>query len=287
MLKNFLKLIRVNHFIKNLLIFAPLFFSLNFEKKGLFFVVAEGFFVFSVIASAVYILNDIFDINEDKNHPAKKYRPVASGVIPIKQALYSMSGLLIIGFPLAYLLNKLFFFIMLFYFCLNVLYSLKLKHIVIIDIFVIAVNYILRILAGCVLINISPSMWIIIITYLLALFLALGKRRSDILLSGSNSVRKCIDGYNSAFVDSALGVICSCTLISYILYTISPEITIKMHSDYLYLTSFFVLAGILRYLQIIYVENKSECPTEIILKDKFLQVTILCWIILFWILIYL
>ena len=197
-----LKLLRVNHYIKNFFIFAPIFFTFNFSINDVLNVLI-AFILFSLIASSVYIFNDLLDIKEDKKHPTKKFRPLASGEVDKKNAIISFFFLFIFSLSAAFLFSKSLFFILSIYFILNIAYSFKLKHIVIIDIFIISIGFILRLFAGSIIINTELSMWIIIITFLLALFLALAKRRDDVLLANiGKETRKNINGYNLEFINA-------------------------------------------------------------------------------------
>jgi 4-hydroxybenzoate polyprenyltransferase len=165
---------------------------------------------------------------------------------------------------------------------MNILYSLKLKHISIIDIFIIATGFVLRLFAGSVVTDIKLSMWIVIMTFLLAIFLALAKRRDDIILSSQGKdTRKNIDGYNLEFVNASMVLMAGVVVVSYILYTVSDNVIHRLGTDHLYLTSFFVILGILRYMQITFVEEDSGSPTAIVLKDKFMQFTIILWLLSF------
>jgi 4-hydroxybenzoate polyprenyltransferase len=173
------------------------------------------------------------------------------------------------------------------YLLINIAYSFFLKHIAIIDIVCIAAGFVLRIFAGGVSANIDNSHWIVIMTFLLAIFLALAKRRDDILLAANgNDTRKNIKGYNLEFVSSGMMVMASVIIVSYILYTVSPEVTAKHGTNQLYLTSFWVIIGILRYMQITLVEERSGSPTMLLLKDIFLQTVVILWILNSYIIIY-
>ncbi|KIM09346.1 MAG: prenyltransferase UbiA [Sulfurovum sp. PC08-66] len=277
-----LKLMRLHQYIKNFFVFAPMLFSFQFSLE-IFFEVTLIFLLFSLLASSIYIFNDLMDINEDKKHPSKKFRPLASGTVSTKTAytLIFLFSLLSLGG--AFFLNQELFFILSIYFFLNLAYSLKLKHIPLIDIFIIAVGFVLRLGAGNSALDAPLSMWIVIMTFLLALFLALAKRRDDVLLaSQGKETRKNIDGYNLEFINATMVLMSAVIVVSYILYCVSPEVTLRLHTRYLYITSFFVILGILRYMQITFVEEKSGSPTKVLLKDKFLQATILLWITSFY-----
>ena len=198
------------------------------------------------------------------------------------------AALLVAGLAASWWLSPQMFSLLLLYLILNVAYSIRLKHIPIIDIFVIAVNFVIRIFVGGAVTHVKITMWIIIMTFLLALFLALAKRRDDVLifLETDQKTRKSIDGYNLTFIDSAMMAMTAITIVAYIMYTVSPDVIAKFGTDRLYLTTAFVILGIMRYMQITFVEEKSGSPTEILLKDRFIQFTLLGWIFSFGILIY-
>ncbi len=279
MLKNYIHLLRPHQYLKNMFIFMPLVFALKVTDLVLIEKALVAFIAFSLVASSIYIFNDIRDIEEDKNHPTKKLRPITSGKVTVKAGIILMIILFIIGIGIAYFLNLHFFYILLGYFALNIMYSLALKHISIIDIIIIAVGFVLRVFSGSVVVNVDASEWLIIMTFLLALFLALAKRRDDVLLStDTNTIRKSIDGYNIEFINSSMIIMASIVIVAYILYTVSPQTTEKFHSNYLYLTAVFVITGLIRYMQIAFVENNSGSPTNILIKDRFLQLTIFLWL---------
>ena len=226
------------------------------------------------------------DIQEDKLHPTKRFRPLASGAIDKNFALILSITLASISLLIASFIEPFLAIVLGIYFILNVGYSLKLKHISIVDIFIISTGFVLRLFAGGVATGITLSYWIIIITFLLALFLALAKRRDDVLLSlAGKETRKNIDGYNLEFVNSTMTLMAGVIVVSYILYSISPEVVAKLHTHYLYLTTFFVVLGIFRYMQLTFVEEKTGSPTKIVVKDRFLKVTILLWLLSFFVVV--
>lgn len=275
---NFIKLLRPHQYVKNIFVLAPLIFSFDFTSLSIFHAIL-GFVFFSLSASSIYILNDYFDIEADRNHPKKRFRPLASGEINPKFALIMMTVMMLFVLSFTYFYNQNLFFILLVYIFMNILYSIWLKHIAIVDIFIIGVGFVLRIFAGSVVIDVSPSHWIILITFLLALFLALAKRRDDVLLSlKGEETRKSIDGYNLEFVNAGMVLMGSVTIVSYTLYTLSPEIMLKFNSEYLYLSTLFVILGIIRYMQVTFVEEKSGSPTKIALNDRFIQIVIILWL---------
>ncbi len=286
-MKPYLQLLRPHQYVKNTFIFLPLFFAIKIDQIDLLLRNILAFGCFCAVASGVYIFNDYKDIASDQQHPTKKFRPLASGTVPIKAAFTLMVILLALGGGIAYWLTPYFFLIIFVYFLMNLLYSLRLKHIAIVDLFIIATGFVLRVFAGAIVSNVEARMWIILMTFLLALFLGLAKRRDDVLLSQQGAaVRKSIDGYNLEFVNAGMFTMAPVILVAYISYTISPEVTERFHTQYLYLTVVFVILGILRYLQLTLVHNNSGNPTEILLKDRFLQITIAAWLFSFVLLIY-
>jgi len=175
------------------------------------------------------------------------------------------------------------------YLVLNLAYSLGLKHVSVLDIFIVSAGYVIRVLIGGAVGNVSVSMWIVIMTFLLALFIALGKRRDDVLIFNESGMktRKAVDGYTLSFIDSAMMVMAAVNIVSYIMYTVSPGVIAKFHTEKLYVTTLFVLLGILRYLQLTHAEKKSGAPTEVLYKDRFIQLTLIGWILAFMFIIYL
>lgn len=267
----------------------PLFFVGQIVNIELLLNAIIAFVSFSVSASAIYILNDYQDIEEDRQHPKKQFRPLASGVISKKSAVILMAVLFIVGVSLMGILSKQAFGILCAYITLNIGYSFYLKHIAILDVSIIAIGFVLRLFVGSTVTEIPLSMWIVIMTFLLALFMALAKRRDDVLLflDTGKKMRRVIDGYNLQLIDGSMMIMASVVIVAYILYATSPEVLQRMQSEYLYLTALFVILGIMRYLQIAFVENNSGSPTRIVLKDKFMQITILAWMLSFVWIIYL
>ena len=286
-LSKIIQLMRPHQYVKNLFIFLPLFFALKITDIHLLSNSLIAFIAFSLTASAVYILNDYHDIDEDREHPSKRDRPLASGAISKQQGIGIMLVLFGIGFLLMSILSIKAAIILIIYVVMNILYSLWLKHIAILDIIIISIGFVLRLFIGSSVTHIELSMWIVIMTFLLALFMALAKRRDDILiyLDTGKKMRKVIDGYNLQFLDTAMSIMASVVIVAYVIYTSSPEVVDRVDSHYLYLTSLFVIIGIMRYLQIAFVLQNSGSPTKIVLRDRFMQFTIVGWIITFaWIL---
>jgi 4-hydroxybenzoate polyprenyltransferase len=284
-----LRLLRVEQYAKNLFIFLPLFFSMQIGNVELLGLAAAAFAVFSMAASAVYVFNDSLDIEEDRNHPLKKNRPLAAGTLSRRFAAVLIPLFALPSLAASWLLNPSLFGLVLLYMVMNAAYGWKLKHIPIVDIAVIASGFVIRVVVGAVVTGTAIYMWILIMTFLLALFLALAKRRDDVILfvAADRKSRGTIDGYNLAFIDSAMMIMAAVTIVAYILYTVSPDVMMKFGTDKLYTTTLFVILGILRYMQITLVENRSGSPTEVLLRDGFLQLAILGWLATFALLIYL
>lgn len=287
--QNILVLIRPHQYIKNFFIFLPLFFALKITNTELLVNACIAFVAFSLSASGLYILNDYHDIEEDRRHPKKKYRPLASVAISGKSALTVMGLLFLSGGTLMTSLSVQAAGILGAYILMNIAYSFYLKHIAILDVTIIATGFVLRLFVGSAVTAVPLSMWIIVMTFLLALFMALAKRRDDVLifLDTGEKMRKSIDGYNLEFLDGAMMIMASVVIVAYILYTTSTEIIQRLQTDRLYLTALFVILGIMRYLQIAFVRKKSGSPTQIVLKDTFMQLTILGWLVAFASILYL
>lgn len=275
-----IKLMRIHQSIKNLFVFMPLFFAGLFLDTHLLHLALLAFLAFTLIASSVYIFNDLQDIDEDKLHPKKKKRPLAAGLITKQQAVFIMLALMLLGIGLMYFTSLLALKILLAYLFMNIAYSLSLKKIAIIDVCIIAIGFVLRLFVGSAVTDVPLSMWIVVMTFLLALFIALAKRRDDVLIfqETGKQMRQAINGYNLKFLDAALVMIAAVTIVAYLLYTVSPEITTRLDTNYLYISTIFVILGIFRYLQIIFVENNSGSPVQLILSDGFLQFVIIMWL---------
>lgn len=269
-------------------ILLPLFFSGEWFNYTHYEKLLMGFFSFSLAASAVYIINDIIDAPYDRLHPEKSTRPIASGAINYSNAILFSVTLFTCSLLLSFFNSIEFLSIIIVYTLLNLIYSFILKHIPILDISIISVGFVLRVYAGGVLTNIFLSKWIILMTFLLAMFLAIAKRRDDVILfdETGQSMRRSIDGYSISFINAAMAMMGGIISVSYILYTTSTDVISHIGSDNAYLTSIFVIVGILRYLQITMVEEKSGSPTKLLLKDFFIQTCIVLWVASFYFLIY-
>lgn len=284
--KHYLQLMRIHQWVKNFFIFLPLFFSFKMDHIPLLIADLWAFVGFCVIASSIYIINDWNDIATDRLHPEKRNRPLASGAINKKEALLMILSLVAVSLSVYIFVlgNYIALALLVSYFILNIFYSLRLKHIPVIDISIVAIGFVIRIFIGGVVTDTPLSRWIVVMTFLLAIFLALGKRRDDVVIyeETGDKVRKNVDGYNIPFLNVAIVVVAAVMMVAYIMYTISPEVT-QRNGDNLYLTSFFVFVGLFRYLQIIFVEDRSGNPTLIFLKDNFIRIIIILWIISFFV----
>ena len=216
-MKNYIKLIRPKDWAKNLFLFVPVFFAGEFFNTEILLQLLGGFACFSLVASSIYIINDYRDIEDDRIHPVKKTRPLASGAVSKTSALILACIFLIAGFAIAWLIRDKFMFVLGIYFVLNLLYSLGLKNISILDIIIIAIGFVLRIKAGSVIAKIPLSEWLIIMVFLLALFMAVAKRRDDVLLklSSGTDMRKAVKVYNLDFINTALSLICAVNIVAY------------------------------------------------------------------------
>lgn len=281
-IKMYGEFLRVKQYIKNLLIFAPIFFSFSFLEYDKVLNGLIAFILFSIASSSIYILNDIYDISEDQLHPEKRNRPIASRKIKKTTAFIISILLMLLALLISFLFNQKVFYVLFAYIVANILYSVRLKHIPILDIFIIALGFVLRVLVGGYATGIKTSMWLIVMSFLVALFFAIAKRRDDIVLGESGlQTRKNISGYNLEFINAGLVMMGGVIIVSYILYTISDNIVTRFGTENIYITSFFVIAGILRYMQITFVDGKSGNPTNIFFHDRFLQSMIFLWLLSF------
>lgn len=282
-LESLIKLIRAHHYIKNLFIFLPIFFGAKITDLDLLYFSLISFIAFSITSSAIYVINDCVDIEQDKQHPIKKNRPIASGEIKKTHAIFIAFFLVVFGFSIMSIISLEAIAVLGCYVGLNLAYTYSLKHISILDVNIIAIGFVLRLFVGSIATGIILSEWIIVMTFLLALFMAFAKRRDDVLIyqKTGKKLRKAIAGYNLKFIDTAITITATSVIIAYTLFTTSSEVKERFENEYLYLTVFFVILGILRYLKITFVDENSYSPTKIILKDFFMQLTILGWASIF------
>jgi prenyltransferase, ubiA family len=290
-MKNLIRLIRPKQWIKNLIVLLPVFFGGALLHPSAIYAGLITALSFSFAASSIYCLNDIIDIEDDKHHPIKCNRPLASGAISIPQGYTLMLLMLILSMASTFLLydHQLETAgVIAFYWLLNIGYCLKLKQYAIIDVCIVAFGFVLRVLAGGISTSIHLSKWIVLMTFLLMLFLSFAKRRDDVVRMNEtgHAPRQNTIRYNLTFINQAITITSSVTLVCYIMYTVSPETIQNFHTDYLYLTSVFVLVGLLRYIQIAVVDKKSGDPTKVILLDRFTQLIVLAFGLAFLFIIY-
>ena len=284
-----MRLIRPKQWIKNGFIFMPLFFGGELFNTGALLAGVIAFFAYSFAASSIYCFNDIYDVEADRRHPVKCHRPIASGAVSVKQAYGLMFLMLILSIGFSSLLDCWKTMgIILFYWCLNLGYCAKFKQYAIIDVCIVAFGFVLRLLAGGVATGVVLSKWIVLMTFLITLFMSFAKRRDDVIRmeKTGEAPRKNTSRYNLTFINQAITITASVTLVCYIMYTVSPEVLEHFHTDKLYLTTVFVLVGLLRYIQIAVVDQQSGDPTKILLRDRITQVIVVAWLAAFLFLIY-
>jgi decaprenyl-phosphate phosphoribosyltransferase len=283
-----IRLMRVKQWVKNLFLFVPTFFAGHLFEFTEMFRLAGGALAFSLVASGIYIINDYKDREIDKLHPRKKTRPIASGEVSESLAKVLMVVLLGTGLIWSFFIEINFFYLLTAYMLLNVGYSMGLKNIAILDLFIVAFGFLIRVYSGGVIVGITITDWLAVMILLLALFLVTAKRRDDLVIRSETgeSVRKASSSYNLEFINSIITLLSAVIIVAYIMYTVSPAVAQNFKSRHLFMTTVFVIAGIMRYLQITFVEQDSGSPTSILYKDKFILITILGWIISFYIIIY-
>jgi 4-hydroxybenzoate polyprenyltransferase len=276
--KHLLKAMRLRQWTKNSFVFFGLIFDKQLFQADAFLKTLEGFFLFCLISSAVYLVNDIADIEADRQHPKKKLRPLASGMLPVGVAVITAVVLAFVSISLGYLLAPAFALIVAIYFAVNLLYSNWLKHIPILDVLIVSSGFVLRVGAGVTLITVERfSPWLYMITVLFSLYLGFGKRRAEMTLlnEGATSHRKVLDGYTIPLLDQYITIVSGMTIVAYSLYTFSAPNLPENNS--MMLTIPFVVYGIFRYLQLIHTGNAAGAPDEVALKDRPLQITVLLW----------
>ncbi|MCY9513014.1 decaprenyl-phosphate phosphoribosyltransferase [Paenibacillus apiarius] len=268
--------LRPKQWTKNLLVFAALLFSLKAVDLSAFIRSLAVFFLFSFVSGCVYIINDYADREADRIHPIKKNRPMASGALNPVLALWFGGVLLAASLVASYFINPLLTVLLVVYFTLNVSYSFKLKHMVILDIMVIASGFVLRAIAGGLAIHVHLTPWFLLCTMLLSLFLAIGKRRHELFLleDQKGTHRKVLEKYSFALLDQLTGIVATATIISYSLFTFTAGRTI-----YLMWTIPLVIYGIFRYLYLVHMENKGGAPDRMLLEDKHILATVVLYVI--------
>lgn len=292
-MNNILKLIRPHQWLKNAFVLMPMFFGGSLLDPEDIRASLLTFLAYSFVASSVYCFNDINDVEADRRHPVKCKRPLASGAVSMGTAWMLMALMFVLAALMTALLGDRGHIlkvggVLLFYYILNICYCAKLKQYAIVDVCIVAFGFVLRVLAGGFATDITLSKWLVLMTFLLTLFLSFAKRRDDVLRMNETGEppRKNTIRYNLTFINQAITITASVTLVCYIMYTVSPEVVARLGSDLLYLTSVFVLLGLLRYMQITVVDKKSGDPTKIMLRDRFTQLVVVLWALTFLILIY-
>jgi decaprenyl-phosphate phosphoribosyltransferase len=286
--RSFISLVKFKHWVKNLIIFAPLIFSLSLFNYTRLLKSLIAFTAFSLVTVLVYIINDIIDKKNDQLHPKKSLRPIAAGRIKVHTAVIIGVFFFTAGIFTSLFLDPKSLLIILIYFFVNILYSLVLKQVVILDVFIVALGFCFRILLGAVAINVNLSHWMLLFTFTISLFMGFGKRRYEIEILGEKAFihRNILRSYNKNFLDILIVISVSLTAISYSLYTMDAEIISRFGTDNLIFTIPFVLYGLFRYLLLIYCKNKGGNPEELVVTDIGIIISGLLWFLAVIFLIY-
>lgn len=282
LLRSYLKLIRPEQWIKNAFVFAPLVFSKELFEPTQFFTAMTASIAFCLTASSIYIINDISDINADRAHPLKRDRPLAAGAIKRTQAYALLGMLLLASGYIAFQTNPRFQLVLGTYFVMNLAYSLKLKEVVLLDVFTIAAGFVLRVLGGAFAIDVQVSSWIVLCTLFLSLFLGFAKRRGELLLVHQvrpKTERRVLGSYSVGFVDQMLTIAAAGTVISYALYTVAPRTVEVFGTEKMIYTTVFVTYGMFRYLFLIHMTDSTENPTKAVTSDIPIIVVTVLWIL--------
>lgn len=290
-MKAILKLTRPYQWVKNVFVLLPLIFGGSLLDAFEVYQAVIAFMAFSFIASAVYCFNDIIDVEADRRHEEKRHRPIASGRISIAQGYCIMAVCVALSFGACMLLRdnvELTAGAIGSYLVMELLYCLWLKRYAVIDVCILSMGFVLRIITGGFATDITPSHWLVMMTFLLALLMAFGKRRDDVIKYMNTGVapRHNTKRYNLDFINQAITVSASVTLVCYIMYTVSPDVQQRLHCSYAYLTTFLVVLGLYRYMQLASVDGKSGDPTKLVLSDRLLQAVLAVWLLCFIVMIY-
>ena len=289
-MKDIIRIIRPQQWVKNMFVFIPLFFGGSLFDLSDWLASAVAFVEFSLAASAVYCLNDIVDVEADRRHPTKCLRPIAAGKVSVRHATVLAVVLAILSVASSAVVpGGLLPWVVVSYLAMNAAYCLSLKDYAVVDVCIVSAGFVLRVVAGGVSTDIALSRWIVMMTFLLTLFLSFAKRRDDVLIMNDTGVapRRNTSRYNLTFINQAITITGSVMLVCYIMYTVSPEVISRFRSPNLYMTSFFVILGLLRYVQLTVVDCRSGDPTRLVLSDRFLQLVVAGWLLAFATIIYL
>ncbi|MBZ0203087.1 MAG: decaprenyl-phosphate phosphoribosyltransferase [Ignavibacteria bacterium] len=290
MILHLIRLIRPKQWIKNFFVFAPLLFSRHIFHLDYLIPSIAAFIIFSLASSAVYIINDIMDVESDRVHPKKKYRPLASGELSVKQAMVFLVILVAVIIGTLVFQRPIFAFVIILYLITNLIYSFKVKSIVLLDVFFISFGFMLRVLGGAAAIGVTVSSWMILTTIFISLFLAISKRRSELsqMLNKENidKQRKVLKDYSVEFADQINTIAAAGTIISYALYTVSERTVATFGTEKLIYTTPFVIYGIFRYMYLMHQKNLGESPTSIVTKDIPIIIDVFSWFIFSLIIIY-
>jgi 4-hydroxybenzoate polyprenyltransferase len=280
MLSNFIKLLRPHQWIKNGVVLAGLIFAGEANTSDQVLLAVRAMIAFCLMSSSVYILNDIVDRKRDSLHPLKKNRPIAAGKVSISTAGLIGIVLAAVGIVICGLINRNLLIVGVCFLVLNLFYTLILKNIVIIDVMTIAGGFVLRAVAGALAVNVEISAWLLITTFVLALFLGLGKRRHELIIleKEASAHRRILEKYSTYLLDQLISVVTASTVITYLFYTLSPEVGAKLNTKYLFVTVPFVIYGIFRYLYLVHKEEKGGSPTRLLLNDLPLLIDVVLWL---------
>jgi 4-hydroxybenzoate polyprenyltransferase len=280
MLKTLIDFLRLRQWVKNLFIISPLIFSGRFNHLNLWINCLLTVVGFCLISSGMYIINDLFDLQEDRLHPKKSHRPLAAGKVSISTARISSTVLLILGGLLCLAQGKDIFILALCYVLLHTLYNLRTKHLVILDVLTVAFGFQIRIWAGAAADNIVPSAWLQICMFMLALFLGFTKRRGEIVYLKDNAVshRPVLSQYTEYFIDQMIVICSTLSIVLYGLYTVSAEVTERVHGYAMFYSIAFVVYGIFRYLFLLHVRKLEDDPGEVLLSDPPMIINIILWV---------
>lgn len=288
----YIQLIRPRQWVKNFFVVAPLIFGMKLLDVRALISTICAFVIFCLVASLIYVFNDLCDVKSDRQHSKNCHRPLASGVITHSSGIIFLFGWMFFTLGIATLTLKLsylnwhFYFIVMIYLCVNLAYSLGLKHIALFEMFLVGSGYVLRVLAGCAALAVAPSPWIIVVTAVTSMFIVAGKRRAELISSvDGKKGRKSISEYNIAFLDSLIAIFGSASIITYILFTLSKQVIEQYHGSLIY-SSVFVAYGVTRYILLIKVRGGAESPTDLVTTDPGIFLSVILWIAFMIVVIY-